>query len=281
MTINIRQQVFETNSSSSHSITIAKNNDVLETIIPDEDGNIHLKGGQFGWEWTQIKDPLIKANYCAVDQWENKDRIEMLKQVLKEHTGAKEIIFDISEGYTGSPQINGYIDHDSLGTTSSVFKNLETLRNFIFNPQSVIFTGNNNETSPPNFYNVDHSKVFTYKLSVEGTDDVFYFSKKPKPKELEDAFFSILQSHKLSSNNYNYYPNKGFHIIYNDVDKNKNIISTFSRLKENIVILYRSKYICKENGYSYTMVTSFRELSFKLQKGKFSITENNYKYLRK
>lgn len=42
---NIRNGVFETNSSSSHSISILNNcNGMYDTICPNDDGNIILEG---------------------------------------------------------------------------------------------------------------------------------------------------------------------------------------------------------------------------------------------
>lgn len=141
---NIRQGVFETNSSSSHSLSIAKDSDgILDTILPDEDGIIVLNGGEFGWEWEAYNDPLTKANYCAVDQ---PDQIAMLTAVICQHTGAKSIQIDIS---------NSYIDHQSQGTASEAFVSMETLKRFIFDPRSYLFTGNDNSDAPANFYNVD------------------------------------------------------------------------------------------------------------------------------
>ena len=74
----IRKSVFETNSSSTHSISIDDSGANYTSITPDRDGNIVLKGGQFGWEIGDFNDPLTKANYCAVDQLSDEDNIKML-----------------------------------------------------------------------------------------------------------------------------------------------------------------------------------------------------------
>ena len=44
----IRNSVFETNSSSCHSISIGKS-DVYDSVTPDEDGIIRIKPMEFGW----------------------------------------------------------------------------------------------------------------------------------------------------------------------------------------------------------------------------------------
>lgn len=88
---NIRKSIFETNSSSSHSITIANNSGILETITPDSNGNIFLKGRPFGWKWEKYNDPSTKAIYCYIDCWDAAYKKDMLREVIIEHTGAKEI----------------------------------------------------------------------------------------------------------------------------------------------------------------------------------------------
>jgi len=50
----IRQSVFETNSSSAHSISLGKDTGkqfLLDTLYPDQNGTITLTGGEFGWDW--------------------------------------------------------------------------------------------------------------------------------------------------------------------------------------------------------------------------------------
>ena len=53
----IRKNVFETNSSSTHSICIAKD---MELIIPT---SIHFEFGEFGWEVDTLSSVYEKASY--------------------------------------------------------------------------------------------------------------------------------------------------------------------------------------------------------------------------
>lgn len=130
-----RQSTFETNSSSTHSISISSDTNLLTTI--PHNGTIILTGGEFGWERAEYNDALTKANYCALDTRNFEEKRKMLVEVLKEHTGANEIVF----------QLEGYIDHQSHGTTEMAFKDKETLKLFIFNPVSVLETSNDNDDS--------------------------------------------------------------------------------------------------------------------------------------
>jgi len=139
----IREKVFETNSSSSHSITIEPSNDGLyDIIIPDDDGNITLTGGEFGWGIEEFSDALTKANYCGVDNLSNEDKLDILKEVIREQTGCNEVIIDISEDWKDAN--HSYIDHESHGTSDEAFESKETLRDFIFSKNSVLYIDNDN-----------------------------------------------------------------------------------------------------------------------------------------
>jgi hypothetical protein len=148
-----RNSVFETNSSSTHSISISESNaaDLIGTFPIDEDGNIHLLGGDFGWEQASYNDPETKANYALVyaADWSG-DRSEefqqTLKDVIQEQTGCNEVFF-VGSGtnYKDEPDY-GYIDHQSVEDRDLhyLFEDKEQLRQFIFNTQSILFTDNDN-----------------------------------------------------------------------------------------------------------------------------------------
>ena len=159
---NIRNSVFETNSSSTHSISICSGCDTYDTLVPDDDGNIILTGGQFGWEWETYTDPQTKANYAAIYCSDSDGCIpelksraskykEMLIDVIKKHTGAKDVVFDFSTTDYDHEHYS-YIDHQSAiyegGRCDLAFKDEETLKNFLFNPASELKTGNDNEEYP-------------------------------------------------------------------------------------------------------------------------------------
>lgn len=145
---SIRPLMFESNSSSSHSICIENAPKSYKTIGLNEDGNIVLNGGEFGWEVESYNSPLIKANYCAIDQCneDGPDR-DMLVKVIKEHTGAKDVIFNFYTDYSTdlAKENYSYIDHQSLGTASDAFESEQTLKDFIFGSGSVLYTDNDND----------------------------------------------------------------------------------------------------------------------------------------
>ena len=188
---NIRKSCFETNSSSSHSLVIDHTNTCLTSIAPDADGCIRLPGNSYGWEWEKYTDALSKADYCAAHAENNTSLQEMLRQVIMEQTGAKDVFF-------GAPSKYGSIDHQSIGTASEAFASDEALRNFIFNPKCILYTGNDNSSPPPNFYDVD--KAYTCQLHLEGSPKPFYLTagESDSPERIEDALRQLFERNRYN-----------------------------------------------------------------------------------
>lgn len=198
----IRMCVWETNSSSTHSVSIADDTKefVMDTLYPDQNGVITLTGGEFGWGWFKHNDALTKANYAAQAFNGNEHYQEMLTDIIKDQTGAEEVIFDCEEGY---------IDHESYGTAPM---NREELKRFIFDKNSWLFGGNDNSTPDPTFYHVPEFKAgrmimpeYKYELKVEGYGKTTKFLKKPKIEELEKGLDAILSDVKLFDNGNGFY----------------------------------------------------------------------------
>jgi len=156
----IRQSAFETNSSSCHSITIAAGEFIPDTL-PVEDGVCSIYTGEFGWTPEDFTDAATKAAYCLtwIKQMANRGRSrltvepepqppsreeQMLVNVIKSVTGATDVRFVPSDDYWPW----GYIDHQSIegegGALIPAWFSEETLRSFIFNPNSVLHTDNDN-----------------------------------------------------------------------------------------------------------------------------------------
>lgn len=266
----IRYSVFETNSSSTHSISISENMDLLDSITPNEDGNIVLTGGEFGWSWIRFNDTLTKANYCAVDQKDNEQNLALLVKVLKDQTGAKEIIFYFSED-DNKPNWS-YIDHDSEGNSNTVFKNEETLRNFLFNPKSILFTGNDNTLPPPNFYD-DVDTLYVEKI-VLGK----YELKLTKPFEdySEDEKIEILNPvFEQHCNNISQKTKKRWtYSAWKPLDKQLCSINLYAKLDQNIFVILneensKSLHEKDESGqdfYKGTIYSEKQEVKFEVEK---------------
>jgi hypothetical protein len=153
-----RHGVFETNSSSTHSIAIQGGKYVLDKL-PVEDGVCRVYPGEFGWEEEDYYDADTKASYCLTHAWSAGDgrdgykmspekaasRLDMLRDVIQKATGAEKVEFAESgdDFYK-----RGYIDHQSIegdgGAGEPAFASEESLRDFIFNPNSLLRTDNDN-----------------------------------------------------------------------------------------------------------------------------------------
>lgn len=136
----IRHNVFETNSSSSHSISLSDTT-TYTSITPNEEGQIVLNGGEFGWGYESYTDPESKASYFAVDNFHNKARLAMLERVVIEHTGVSSVMYNFSLEYQEKNW--SYIDHQSSGTTD-VIKTEQDLKTFIFSRNSILTIDNDN-----------------------------------------------------------------------------------------------------------------------------------------
>lgn len=198
MAITIRNNVFETNSSSTHSISIRVGNQ-WDTIIPDEEGKIYLNGGEFGWQWEKFNDALTKANYCAVDYISDDSKIEMLKEVICEYTGAKEVIMNFTTDWNKSNW--SYVDHGGSGCSSDAFNSKEDLKNFLFNKASWLFLGNDNGTPPEKFFD-DPDVEYKYILKI--ISDELNLSRElqylPNEAELENIFSEMFYDIRFNVN---------------------------------------------------------------------------------
>lgn len=145
-----RHKVFETNSSSTHSICITPGDFKPDTFYRTDNGTLRLLPGEFGWEQESYRDPWSKASYCLTYVKTGGDpdgsREAMLREVLEKEVGKVDFIPFGCDPIDGNDW--GYIDHQShIGhrdACGEAFKSKESLRAFIFNPNSILVTDNDN-----------------------------------------------------------------------------------------------------------------------------------------
>ena len=146
----IRRAMFETNSSSTHSITIDRKwpPSKMGKIHVEPDGVCYVYPGEFGWGVEEFRDAAAKASYCytfattVAAEEEGKALLDRLAKLIREQTGCSEVKFCVlrREG----EENRGYIDHQSKDVAREAFENDETLRDFIFNPDSILRIDNDN-----------------------------------------------------------------------------------------------------------------------------------------
>lgn len=146
--IKIRKGTFETNSSSTHSVSIHSKKPILQSseLIVEDDGYIHVNFDEFGWGLYSYFDQYTKLSYAVtligtserfnkyfseeisdeeVESFYNLKEFKELSDSIASYTGAKGIKVD---------SFKGYIDHQSL-TSLDIFlseNNLDNIIDFIF-----------------------------------------------------------------------------------------------------------------------------------------------------
>ena len=161
----IRRSVFETNSSSTHSIAIPKKCDPINYT------SFHI--GEFGWGWEEVDaaDYLYTAIYeLSETESEAKENIEKLENILKEnginykfgkvktHTWHSEC-FD--RDFYGLD--DGYIDHayNLKELVEELLNDADKLIRFLSG--GLVFTGNDNSNTEERcFINRDEEYLDDY-----------------------------------------------------------------------------------------------------------------------
>lgn len=141
----IRQGVFETNSSSTHAICISKDHDTSNLKLPD---SVLFKHGEFGWVCEKLRSVWEKASYLyeAIlgTYGENgaEEKIDHVKEVLSKY-GVAYDFEPSSEEYWD----DGYIDHVGVDDMPEWLENMmyddDLLLTYLFGDAFVV-TGNDN-----------------------------------------------------------------------------------------------------------------------------------------
>lgn len=177
----IRRSVFETNSSSTHSLCIATGLSESDLRFPE---SVTFKFGEFGWEISKLDSVEKKASYlytamsvylsiAQLPTWEK--RVRFLYDTLKKHgvdckfVGTLKIEPYISSwseelDIWASIDGDGYLDHsEGIGPfLDYVFESEEHLLNFLFSKKSFILTGNDNDDKDVDI-KVDYDHIQFYK----------------------------------------------------------------------------------------------------------------------
>ncbi len=168
----IRKSVFETNSSSSHSLTLSSNELAAQPFSKDvlRSGSVTAYKGDYGWEWYRYYSAQAKLNYLLTQLFsddipmgdphevtrelrEEDARFDMMCRVVKEHTGVDVLV---------APGSTGYIDHDSVGVGLDAFGSEDKLRSLLFSEENYIETGNDN-SGPAWSIGTDRGDEFYYR----------------------------------------------------------------------------------------------------------------------
>ena len=151
--LQIRHGVFETNSSSSHSISVRKINEITtpEEIAEEfkwrlgKDGVLILWGHYLEFDRSPFM-PLTsffdKIRFAIASYNTHPDAIDDIKNIMFKHIpGLKSIEFDTKWGYEDEKVPDyGYIDHQSIGVLQGFLATHNVpLEEFLLNKKYVVF----------------------------------------------------------------------------------------------------------------------------------------------
>ena len=166
----------ETNSSSSHAVSISMGDNYIKPGDPEwdvdiEDGILKIpnKKDGFGWEYFKTNTLLTKLQYlcgifCSdIKSGNGKKRIVKLKKILRELFDVRDVEFlwitefkerlkeveDPEDAYYDYPEI----DHNSHDIFEEITESKEVIKNYLFSRDSWLYGGNDNSDAPIGFYN--------------------------------------------------------------------------------------------------------------------------------
>ena len=143
----VRKCVFETNSSSCHTVSVQDSGGVYDGYAPDEDGVVRFNAEEFGWSQETFTDVASRLAYAwiYIKDWSAGREDEFMQNfldVVLEHTGGTSVeCVEYGQFYP-----YGYIDHQSVegADLHYIMENKEILKNFLFGAGSYIETDNDN-----------------------------------------------------------------------------------------------------------------------------------------
>jgi hypothetical protein len=130
--IKVRRNVFETNSSSMHSLSVI-GSDRMSTLT-SKDGIIVVGEGEFGWGYDTLKTPSEKLSYLVTEYSGREEMIDLIKEAVKDYTGMTLAVYENE----------GYIDHESQGMITDYITDKQSIIDIVFNDKNVIIIDNDN-----------------------------------------------------------------------------------------------------------------------------------------
>jgi hypothetical protein len=145
--------MFETNSSSVHSLIINQNDKKI-TIKKDlSNQTIVLGQGEYGWGYQELTTWLEKADYLSIEAYYNDQLKYYLEEAIKIDFPNINITYKTELNHLNQLIVTGYIDHQS---TNQIWDNLlkhckkvdnnkiiKFINKILFNDSHIIITNDN------------------------------------------------------------------------------------------------------------------------------------------
>jgi len=133
MKLKIRAGLFETNSSSMHSLSF--NNSKFNTYVNEELNELDLGIGEYGWGYQELKEPLEKMDYLAIEAFDEGDKKRRLLEAI--HRLYPHITINFHD--------DGYIDHQSMDKIWSELDTVDDIYKVIFGKSKIIIDNDNGD----------------------------------------------------------------------------------------------------------------------------------------
>ena len=153
--IQVRHGVFETNSSSTHSICISR-----EPVEIPKGTTVRFRIGEYGWTNDTVEDTASYLYTGIMYRQSDKEDLPKLKRMLDE-MGVK-YIFDTPKRDSWGIA-HGYVDHaEELGDfIKAVLSDSDLLARYLFG-KSFINTGNDNQDPHPDGCDICDDKIYDF-----------------------------------------------------------------------------------------------------------------------
>ena len=143
----IRNNTFETNSSSTHAIVVPRKPNYKKL------SHVDFKWGEFGWEYVVYYDTPNKANYLYTmiryfdgEYIPEYNKSALYLETIKKYLDEENITysFELSSSDTWG---DGYVDHgaDSPEVIEGILKTKESFLTYLFDKRAYVSTGNDND----------------------------------------------------------------------------------------------------------------------------------------
>lgn len=162
----IRRSVFETNSSSMHSLTVRKEG-VSGTLHIDEyENKVITHFGEFGWGYDYYTDPENKLSYLvtmlvethrdyySMEELCETEDFQKINNAIASYCHCDGILIDEkleqATSYDGTKKYEwneheGYVDHQSVESIDSLLESYDcTIEEFIFDKGIALIIDNDN-----------------------------------------------------------------------------------------------------------------------------------------
>lgn len=192
----VEKGIIETNSSSSHSLTLSRENFIKPG---DKEWDVNIKDrilyipscDSFGWEYFKFNSCQRKLQYLSGLFFYEGDislsaqkNIKKLKALLCKVFDIDDVIFEWVEDYKKDgfkedmegrtefdPAYTDFnpptVDHESRDLIEEIIESEETLRSFLFSRDSWVFGGSDSAGEPYGFYKEEKQKTTNTTASIE------------------------------------------------------------------------------------------------------------------